>query len=216
MLTKEQYKEYSRKEFDEAAKTFENQSVTNIYSMCKEDYPDILAELEKEPFTYLLDAGCGTGAVIYLLKQKYPDKYYTGIDLSSKMIEVANKKALPNVKFIQGDCENLPFNKNSFDVVTCSQSFHHYPTPENFFKSVYNVLKPNGRLILRDMTAGKYITKLINAVEFPIANNIFHKGDVKIYTKEDIQRLCNISGLTLELFEQRKGFRLHCVCRKSK
>ena len=37
------------------------------------NYPDILAELETEPFTDLLDAGCGPAPMLSLLSEKYPD-----------------------------------------------------------------------------------------------------------------------------------------------
>ena len=40
------------------------------------------------------------------------------------------------------------------------------------------------------------------------------KGDVHVYSREDIQQLCKASGLKLESYEVRKGFRLHCVARK--
>lgn len=104
----------------------------SIYNLCRKDYPDIVAELTKERFDSVLDAGCGTGSILEMLQRDYPDARYTGIDLSSKMIEVAKRKALPGVTFLQGDCENLPFEANSFDAVLCSQSFHHYPRPMDF------------------------------------------------------------------------------------
>ena len=44
--------------------------------MCRKDYPDILEELEKEPFQDLLDAGCGPAPMISLLSEKYPDRHY--------------------------------------------------------------------------------------------------------------------------------------------
>lgn len=44
-----------------------------VYRMCRKDYPDVLAELEKEDFTDLLDCGCGTAPMLTLLK-KYPFK----------------------------------------------------------------------------------------------------------------------------------------------
>ena len=34
---------------------------------------------------------------------------------------------LKNTKFIVGDCENLPFEDESYDVIICTNSFHHYP-----------------------------------------------------------------------------------------
>ena len=52
------YKKVSIKEFTKAAGRYESNHA-GIYEMCKKDYPDILEELEKEPFRDLLDAGCG-------------------------------------------------------------------------------------------------------------------------------------------------------------
>lgn len=209
------YKEYSQQEFNRAAEKFDDND-PSIYNMCRKDYPDILEELEKEPFADVLDAGCGTGAVLSLLHEKYPDKHYTGIDLSEKMIEVARHKAIPGVEFVQGDCEELPFADNSFDAVLCSMSFHHYPNPERFFANVCRVLRSGGRLILRDMTGAACMLWFVNHIEIPLANKLMHKGDVHTYNRTEIEALCDISGLTLELFEQRKGLRLHCVCRKPK
>ena len=51
-----------------------------------------LEELEKEPFRDLLDAGCGPAPMISLLAEKYPDRHYTGLDLTSAMIEQAKRK----------------------------------------------------------------------------------------------------------------------------
>ena len=144
-------KKLTIKEFDKAAEHFED-NTPSVYNLCKKDYPDILREINKENWHSVLDAGCGTAAVIELLSRKYPDKEYTGIDISEKMIDVANKKHLKNARFVQGDCENLPFEKESFDAVICSQSFHHYTDPQAFFNSVSRVLKNGGRLILRDMS----------------------------------------------------------------
>lgn len=49
-------------------------------------------------------------------------------------------------------------------------SFHHYPHPVVFFGSCERVLRPGGRLIIRDMTAGPIMLKLINAVEMPLVH----------------------------------------------
>ena len=94
-------KSMTLKEFEKAAEQFDNDD-PSVYNLCRKDYPDILAELEKEEFTDVLDAGCGTDAVIALLAKKYP-----GIDLSPKMIAVASAKKTENAVFVCGDCENL-------------------------------------------------------------------------------------------------------------
>lgn len=97
--------------------------------MCKEDYPPILKELRKERFETLLDAGCGTAPMLSLLTKEYPDKHYVGLDLTPEMIRKAKEKNLPNTELVVGDCEDLPFGAETFDVVINSQSFHHYPDP---------------------------------------------------------------------------------------
>ncbi len=212
-MTSKEYKDLSVKEFTKAAECYESENA-GVYNMCKKDYPDVLAELEKEPFTDLLDCGCGTGPMLTMLHQKYPDKHYTGIDLTPKMIEVAKKKNLKGVKFVVGDCENLPFAANSFDAVICCESFHHYPNPQDFFDSVYRVLRPNGRLILRDMTMATAFGRwFCNKIEIPLIN-LKGKGDVHMYDRNEIQELCKNAGLHMESFEKRGFCRLHCVVRK--
>ena len=121
-MTDKEYKKLSIKEFSKAAEVYETDQA-GIYKMCKKDYPDVLAELEKEPFETLLDCGCGTAPMISLLYEKYPEKKYTGIDITPRMIEVAKAKNLPGVEFVVGDCEKLPFEENSFDAVICCERF---------------------------------------------------------------------------------------------
>ena len=113
--------------------------------MCKHDYPPILAELEKEAFHDVLDCGCGTGSMIQLLHEKYPNKRYVSLDLTPEMIHVAKEKQLTNAEFLVGDSENLPFAEASLDAVICSNSFHHYPNPQKFFDSAYRVLRKGFR-----------------------------------------------------------------------
>lgn len=60
-MTDEQYKKLSIDEFTKAAAKYEGNHA-GIYEMCKKDYPEILEELEQEPFQDLLDAGCRTGS----------------------------------------------------------------------------------------------------------------------------------------------------------
>ncbi len=212
-MTSEEYKQMSIKEFTKAAKNYEGNHA-GIYEMCKKDYPDILEELENEPFTDLLDAGCGPAPMISLLSEKYPDRHYTGLDLTPAMIEQAKKKNIPNAEFVVGDCENFPFEDNSFDAIICSNSFHHYPNPQAFFNSVKRCLRPGGRLVLRDVTSeNKLLLWLMNNIELPLAHLCGH-GDVKIATRELITECCKNADLKVEKFELRKGMRLHCVVRK--
>lgn len=212
MKTAEEYKKLSISEFTKAAKQYDSEHA-GIYEMCKDDYPPILEEIGKEKFETLLDAGCGTAPMLSLLVKEYPDKMYVGLDLTPEMIARAKAKNLPNTELIVGDCENLPFEEGTFDIIINSQSFHHYPNPQAFFNSVYKVLKPGGCLILRDNTGPKPMMWLMNHLMMPLANLAGH-GDVKGYLIEEVREMCEKAGLKCEKLEAQKGHRLHLVARK--
>lgn len=129
------------------------------------------------------------------------------------MIEVAQEKKLVNTKFVVGDSENLPFSKNSFDAVICTNSFHHYPNPQAFFNEAARVLRRGGSLILRDYTSNKLVVWLMNHVEMPLAHLCGH-GDVRIYSCDEVREMCKAAGLKVKKLEMQKGFRMHLVAQK--
>lgn len=211
-MTPEEYKQLSIREFTEAARAYDSDHA-GIYEMCRDDYPQMLAELEKEPFDAVLDVGCGTGAVLALLHEKYPDRRYVGLDLTPEMIEVARTKVAPGMEFVVGDAENLPFDEASFDAVLCSNSFHHYPNPAAFLAGALRVLRPGGRLILRDYTSSDPVVWLMNHVELPLARLVGH-GDVRILRQREFVELAQAAGFEVLVMEAQKGFRAHLVARR--
>ena len=212
MKTAEQLKALTISEFNQAAMSFDGKDA-GIYRLCRNDYPDILRELKKESFGSLLDCGCGTGAMLSLVRKHFPEIPLTGIDLSPEMIRTARKRELPDTEFTEGDCENLPFENDSFDAAICSMSFHHYPHPLDFLKSCGRVLRPGGRLILRDMTVPGPLLGFVNHVDLPLAN-LIGKGDVHCYSPAEIRFLSEQADFVCETTERRKNFRLHAVLRK--
>ena len=211
-MTPEQYKQLSIREFTKAAKIYETDHA-GIYEICKDDYPPMLAELERDSFDDVLDVGCGTGPVIELLSKKYPEKHFVGLDITPAMIEVAQSKKLPNTEFIVGDAENLPFGDGSFDAVLCANSFHHYPNPGAFLREAHRVLRPGGKLILRDYTSNDIAVWLMNTFELPLARLAGH-GDVRILKMREFRELVEAAGFAIEQLAAQKGFRAHLVAKK--
>ena len=97
----------------------------------------------------LLDIGCGTGILVKRVSECYPDAKVYGIDLSHDMIRYGLLQA-ENCQFAQANCESLPFADNSFDIVTSSNSFHHYPNQARAVNEMHRVLKPDGKLMIID------------------------------------------------------------------
>lgn len=111
-MTDEAYKRLSLKEFDQAAEKFDDND-PSVYNLCRKDYPDVLAEVIREPFSDLLDAGCGTGAMLGMIRGDCPGKNYTGIDLSEKMIQTAEKKSWTGCDLLRATVKTFPLRRTA-------------------------------------------------------------------------------------------------------
>jgi ubiquinone/menaquinone biosynthesis C-methylase UbiE len=101
----------------------------------------------------ILDVGCGTGVFAARIREALPESTVWGVDLVRGMLSKGSerwKHHAANVTPIQGDSERLPFADDSFDVVTCANSFHHYPHQDQAVAEMFRVLKPSGRLMMVD------------------------------------------------------------------
>jgi ubiquinone/menaquinone biosynthesis C-methylase UbiE len=101
----------------------------------------------------LLDVASGTGDFVVFSSDKVREA--TGVDISDKLIELSRNKKdelhLTNINFKIGDVENLPFEDNSFTVVTCKSSLHHMPRYEKVFAEMLRCCKRGGRVALCDI-----------------------------------------------------------------
>jgi len=95
----------------------------------------------------VLDVGCGPGRDAKYFSEHNLD--VTGIDLTSKFIEMASQNA-PNAKIIQMDMRYLDFPYSTFDGIWACASFLHLPKydAENTLRRFRRVLKPNGLLYI--------------------------------------------------------------------
>jgi ubiquinone/menaquinone biosynthesis C-methylase UbiE len=101
----------------------------------------------------VLDVGCGTGVFAALLREALPHAKVWGVDLVAAMLAKGRARWQAQRGYVlpvQGDSERLPFCEKAFDVVTCANSFHHYPHQQRAIDEMHRVLKPGGRLILVD------------------------------------------------------------------
>ncbi len=112
----------------------------------------IQAEAGNRPIR-VLDVGCGTGVFASRIRQALPSAEVWGIDLVAGMLTRGLdrwKAHADGICPIQADSERLPFDRDAFDVVTCANSFHHYPHQDRAVQEMRRVLKPGGRLLLVD------------------------------------------------------------------
>jgi ubiquinone/menaquinone biosynthesis C-methylase UbiE len=110
---------------------------------------------EREGPFRVLDVGCGTGELPAMLARSSWPVQAVGLDYSPAMCRAAAAKVhetgLPGcARYLAADSESLPFADGSFDVVTCANSFHHYPHQLAVVRGVRRVLRPGGRFVLID------------------------------------------------------------------
>ena len=111
----------------------------------------------------ILDLCTGTGDIVKLLRQRFSDAHITGADFSPEMLKIARRKHR-GINFVQADCLKLPFENESFDLITMSFGLRNTTDYNRAMAEIKRVLKPNGIFVHLDF--GK---------EAKLVDEIFHK-----------------------------------------
>jgi ubiquinone/menaquinone biosynthesis C-methylase UbiE len=118
----------------------------------------------------VLDIGCGAGHTALAIAPLAAS--VVALDVTPEMLDVAARLAaergVGNIEFRLADVAALPFEDNSFDVVTSRFSAHHYHNPSRAVTEAARVLRPGGRLLLADTVASEdpALDTFFNAAEF--------------------------------------------------
>jgi ubiquinone/menaquinone biosynthesis C-methylase UbiE len=108
----------------------------------------------------VLEVGCGHGGGASYLKRTLRPDSYTGLDLNRGAIAFCRRRhSLPNVDFVHGDAEKLPFPDRSFDAVINVESSAAYPHFSRFLAEVARVLRPGGHFLYTDLRPRRNIAE---------------------------------------------------------
>ena len=107
----------------------------------------------------VLDCGCGGGANIQALLNRYPNGHVSGIDYSSVSVEASrtrNQKAIAagRCEITQASVEQLPFADRTFDLITAFETVYFWPGPAHCFEEIFRVLKPGGTFLICNECSG--------------------------------------------------------------
>lgn len=125
----------------------------------------VLTELQLKGDESLLDVGCGRGMVLMIAAPMLPTGRLVGVDIwsshdqSGNSVAAAESNAAANgvtdrLKFETADMTDMPFEDESFDVVTASVSIHNIKDPALRAKAIseiYRVTRPGGRIRIVDL-----------------------------------------------------------------
>ena len=192
---KKDFVELSKKWFNKQAPVYDDTNTILYSKYGKISCENIYNYLKDKEYKKLLDIGCGTGYLINMLAKEY-DADYTGLDLSPEMIKQAKSKNIKNAIFVEGRSDKLPFENDTFNVVTCSQSFHHYPETDKPIQEAKRVLKQGGLYILSDTGVGPFKMLGVRLDDF-LYRHFSNTGDCNISYMEKTIRDMERNGFVI-------------------
>ena len=146
-------------------------------------YLDILDNLE---FNSLLDIGCGSGDFLTILKKRYKNCYFQGIDRSNIMVNKARKRGL-NV--YRADVKDI---QKEFDIATATFDMVNYlefQEIKKFFKNLETVIKKGGYFIfdvnteygLSELAVGNFVNEDKYKLRFLVIESFYKHGIYQSY-----------------------------------
>ena len=108
----------------------------------------------------VLDVACGTGAFTRDFGRAVGGHgLAVGIDVSETMlaraVETTAHEALPQVGFVRGDAQELPFRDGAFDAICCFAALNLFADAERALDRMTSALAPGGRIAIFTSTRGR-------------------------------------------------------------
>ncbi|MBO4962041.1 MAG: bifunctional demethylmenaquinone methyltransferase/2-methoxy-6-polyprenyl-1,4-benzoquinol methylase UbiE [Flavobacteriales bacterium] len=145
----------------------------------------------REPHARVLDIATGTGDQAIRLAKKLSPQRIDAVDLSEKMMEVGREKVKKAgleelIHFQKADCQSLPFEHNTFDIVTVSFGVRNFENLAQSLSEIHRVLKPGGLLLILEFSHPtsfpiKQLYSFYNKCILPLIGFIV-SGDKRAYT----------------------------------
>ena len=153
----------------------------------------------------VLDLCCGTGDLAILINKYQPKCHITGVDFSEKMLEIARQKS-DKIHFMQADSTNLPFEDNTFDIITIGFGLRNIQNAEKAIEEIYRILKPNVRFLHLDFGKRNIFSKIYDLL-IPIMTRFLTNNNLAYEYLIESKKIFPTPKELVKDFES-KGFKL--------
>ena len=103
---------------------------------------EAIAALQTHGSQRVADIACGTGILADRIRREIaPDEVY-GVDMSDGMLAQARQRS-PDVRWMKGPAEELPFEDGFLDAIVTTSAFHFFDQPAAL-REFHRVLAPGG------------------------------------------------------------------------
>lgn len=148
------HNEVVRESFTTQAKAFaSNPWVTN-----EERIRRLVASAQLKGHESVLDIATGPGYIAEAFARAARE--VIGVDLTAAMLAIGEERSrqngVTNVSFRMGDAQNLPFERESFDVAVCRLALHHMQEPGRVVSEMSRVCKVAGSVLVEDIFASEH------------------------------------------------------------
>lgn len=131
--------------FDDTAKRYDVMNTIMSFGQAQLWRVQTTRAIDPKPGERILDVAAGTGSSAAPLASK--GALVTCLDLSEGMIAEGRRRH-PDLEFVHGSAEALPFDDDTFDTVTISFGLRNVQHPKTALAEFYRVLKPGGNVVI--------------------------------------------------------------------
>jgi ubiquinone/menaquinone biosynthesis C-methylase UbiE len=168
------------------------------------------------PDMEVLELGCGTGSTA-IIHASYV-KHIQAIDISSKMIEIAQGKAeaknVENVTFVQSTIDEFSVDDQTLDAVLGLSILHLLENRDDVIAKVHKMLKPGGVFVTSTMCIGD--TMKFFRVIAPVGKFFGLMPLVKVFTAKELEASLTDAGFEIDYqWRPGKGKAVFIVARRA-
>lgn len=174
---------------------------------------------------HVLDVAIGTGDLAILMLKKGKAKHVTGIDLSREMMAIGRQKSERmnkegnSIAFVYGNAQDMPFEDEQFDAVTCAYGVRNFANLEAGLREMHRVMKKGGELTILEF--GYPQNRLIRlgydwyfSTLLPMVGRLLSKDKTAYtYLNESVKHFCYADEFLAQL--ERAGFGGTCFHRQT-